>query len=229
METDDYRLWMSGGTLLLVAAQVPHAQHQAVLDSLLYAQLVANKAQGSRFANYSPWYSRYRRGLSERGWIMTQLFRERQCTDAASVLVPIQPLSLWLQTQHEAAGSLIERGLNGLAGNDDALQNLRRYTFEGDEHGTRIALEIGLVHPGPVITLCSLGLQTDEPLAQAAIERPLPARTLQGDVAVNGLSAQLDSELFEPRREELRALVARKQQEQCYLLDLGAVPGAEYE
>lgn len=229
MGTDDYWLWMSGGTLLLVAAQVPLDQRQAVLDSLLYAQLVANKAQGSRFAQYSPWYGRYRRGLSERGWIMTQLFRERRCTDAASVLAPVQPLGLWLQTRHEAAASLIERGLNTLAGNEGALQNLRRYTFEGDESGTRITLEIGLVHPGPVITLCSVGLQTDEPLAQVAIERPLPARSIQGEVAVNGLSAQLDSELFEPRRAELRALIERKQQEQCYLLDLGAVPGAEHE
>ncbi|MFK0086318.1 hypothetical protein ACIQUS_03380 [Pseudomonas sp. NPDC090755] len=228
MKTDDYWLWMSGGTLLLVAAQVPLAQRQAVLDSLLYAQLVANKAQGSRFAHYSPWYSRYRRGLSERGWIIAQLFHERQGTDAASMLAPIQPLSLWLQTRNETAASLIERGLNTLVGNDDGLQNLHRYMFEGHESGTRIALEIGLVHPGPVITLCSVGLQTTEPLAQVGIERPLPAWTFQGEVAVNGLSAKLDNELFEPRREELRVLIERKQQEQCYLLELGAISGAEH-
>lgn len=228
MKTDDYSVWVAGGTLLLIAPNVPASQRQAVLDSLLYTQLVANKAEGSRFTCYPQWYGRYRRALSERGWILTQLFQDSQTAKDTAMLAPIQPLSLWLATRCEGATSIIDQSLDILVKTPTGADSFRRFTCEGDVRGARVALEIGLVRPGPVIDLCSVAFQTSQPLEQVTIEHPLSADTLLGELFVKGLSAHLDGELFEPHRVELRKLIERKQQEHCYLLELGKTQGCDH-
>ncbi|MEE1869437.1 hypothetical protein [Pseudomonas auratipiscis] len=230
MRTDNYSVWMAAGTLLLIAPEVSLSERQAVLDSLLYAQLVANKAVGSRFADYPQWYSRYRHGLSARDWILTQLFQDTHTPSGrASMVAPIQPLALWLEGRHAGASSVVEQGLQALGSTQGGLDIFRPFAFEGDASGTRIALEIGLVHKGPIIDMCSIALQTSLLLEQVTIEQPLYANTIQGDVLIKGQSAQLDCALFEPRREELRRLIERKQQERCYLLELGKKQGGNHE
>jgi len=227
METDDYSVWTAGGTLLLIAAGVTPAQRQAVLDSLLYCQLRANKVVGSRFLDYPPWYGRYRKELSERGWIITQFFHDTQSAGACSLLAPIQPLRLWLDSQFPSADNVIEQGLVRLNRAQNSLDGFRGFTFEGSQCGTRLALEIGLVHPGPVINLCSIALHTSEAAERVNIEGPLLARALQGEVVVKGLSAQLDVERFELQRAQLRTLIEHKQQERGDLLH--RVPGDAHE
>lgn len=230
MNTDNYSLWMAGGTLLLIAPQVSLSERQAVFDSLLYAQLVANKAVGSRFTDYTQWYSRYRSELSERDWILTQLFQNTQTPSGrASMLAPVQPLTLWLEGRHAGASRIVEQGLDMLGREQDGLDIFRSFTFDGDASGTRVALEIGLVHQGPTIDMCSIALQTSSQLEQVTIEQPLYANTIQGEVLIKGQSAQLDCALFAPRREELRRLIERKQKERCYLLELGKKQGGNHE
>ncbi|MCP3750348.1 hypothetical protein [Pseudomonas sp. SBB6] len=224
---DDYSVWTAGGTLLLVAPEVLPAQRQAIIDSLVYSQLRANKVVGSRFMNYSLWYGRYRKELSERGWMITQFFHDTRSASADSLLAPIQPVRLWLDSQYETADGIIETALSTLKGTQSNLEAFRRFTFEGTKYGTRIALEIGLVHPGPVINLCSIALHTCEPIEQVSIEGPLLARALQGDVVVKGLLAQLDDQQFEPHRAQLRVLIERKQKEQPALVN--EVPGGPHE
>ncbi|KJK17912.1 hypothetical protein UB48_11350 [Pseudomonas sp. 2(2015)] len=213
METDDYSVCTAGGTLLLIAPQVAPAQRQAVLDSLLYSQLRANKLAGSRFEHYQAWFGSYRKELSARGWIITQFYHDTQSASAGSLLAPIQPLRLWLDSQYETADGIIEAALGTLKGTQSSLDEFRGFTFEGRECGTRIALEIGLVHPGPVISLCSIALHASEPVEQVSIEGPLLAKGFQGEVLVKGLVAHLDGQQYEPQRVQLRALIERKQQE----------------
>ncbi|MNJ55618.1 hypothetical protein D3C77_511230 [compost metagenome] len=85
------------------------------------------------------------------------------------------------------------------------------------------------MHQGPTIDMCSIALQTSSQLEQVTIEQPLYANTIQGEVLIKGQSAQLDCALFAPRREELRRLIERKQQERCYLLELGKKQGGNHE
>ncbi|QBF24973.1 hypothetical protein EXN22_04420 [Pseudomonas tructae] len=226
---DDYSVWTAGGTLLLFAPAVPPLQRQAVLDSLLYSQLRANKVVGSRFLLYPSWYGQYRKELSACGWLITQFFHDAESASARSVLAPSQPLRLWLDSQYAGADSIIERGLATLQGVPSSLDAFRRFTFQGHACGTRVALEIGLVQPGPQVHLCSIALQTSAALEQVGIERPLLAGALQGEILVKGLSAQLDEQQFEPRRAQLRVLIERKQQEQLYLSNPGDVQGGDHE
>jgi len=54
------QLMLIGGTALLYPAGTGLIHRQAAFDSILYAQLLANKNAGSRFENYEGWYAAYR-------------------------------------------------------------------------------------------------------------------------------------------------------------------------
>lgn len=224
---DDYSVWMDGGTLLLVAAEVPLVQRQAVLDSLLYAQLVANKSAGSRFTHYPQWHKCYRQTLSSRGWVITQLYTENKPSSDYSCLAPIQPLQLWLETRYSDANSIVEQGIKRLAGSQTSLECFRQFTIAGDKKGTCATLEVGLVHPGPVISLCSIALKTSAPMAQVGIDQPLAGDVLLGEVQVKALSAVLDHDQFEPQRAQLRKLIASKEQAQRFIQEVGEHGGSQ--
>lgn len=225
---EDYSVWMVGGTLLLVADKVPLAQRQAVFDSLLYAQLVANKSAGSRFTGYRQWYGDYRHTLAARGWIMTQYYNESRPTKDYSCLGPLQPLQLWLETRYGGASNIVAQGVDRLLRDPAKQDSFRQFTVEGDTQGSGVTLEVGLVHPGPVINLCSIALHTSTAADQIAMDRPLAGEALIGDVFINGVSAVLDDEVFEPQRADLRGLIARKQKSQCFIQDVGAQPGGQH-
>ena len=89
MDVDGYTLWVNGGSLLFAAPQVERSELQAVLDSHLYAQLLANKRAGSRFTEHKAWYSAYRTALTDRGWLLTQQY---QTVETVSALAPITPV-----------------------------------------------------------------------------------------------------------------------------------------
>ncbi|MHC6227622.1 hypothetical protein ACYU03_23135 [Pseudomonas sp. X10] len=224
MNNHGYTLWLDGGIALLMADTVSADQRQAVLDTLLYAQLLADKRSASRFGNYQSWYREYRMALSARGWIMTQIYHDTQSAGDCSVLVPAQPLQLWLATRQADADDNVARALHALGHDLVASKALRDFTLREDERGTYLTLEVGLVLPGPVVHLCSISAYTTVAADQAAFDKPLDGKSLLGDIRLKGLSATLDMELFTPHRTELRRLVERKQQERCYLVDLGALP-----
>ena len=92
MDVDGYTLWINGGSLLFVAPQVEGAERQAVLDSHLYAQLLANKRAGSRFTEHKAWYRAYRTALTDRGWLLTQQHQTVETVSALAPIAPVQPL-----------------------------------------------------------------------------------------------------------------------------------------
>ncbi|PJY95062.1 hypothetical protein [Pseudomonas donghuensis] len=221
---EDYCVWVNGGSLLLIAPDVLPDQRQAVLDSVLYAQLVANKFAGSRFSNYQTWYERYRNTLTERDWIFTKFHHESKSASDCSLLSVIQPLQLWLETRHTGASAIIDQGIAALTRDAQGLECFGGFTFEARDTGAVLIMEIGLVHPGPVIDLCGISITLVQAPEVAGIEQSLAGEVLCNEVVINGGAAVLDGKMFEGSRADLRSLMARKQQEHNYVMALDSQP-----
>lgn len=229
MKQDAYALWLDGGSLLLVADAVPAEQRQAVLDSLLYAQLVADKQQGSRFTRFKEWYGEYRQMLPRFGWTLTQFFHDNRPARDCTLLVPAQPLQLWLATRQANADTLLAKGLERLQQNAEASASLRSFACAAGESGTQVTLEVGLVLPGPMIHVCSVSVGSSLALAHIEFDKPL-GEMLSGDLQVRGFSAFLDMARFATHAVNLRALIEKKQQSRSYQSTFGTMlEGAQHD
>lgn len=98
------------------------------------------------------------------------------------------------------------------------------FTFEARDTGAVLIMEIGLVHPGPVIDLCSISITLVQAPEVAGIEQSLAGEVLCNEVVINGGAAVLDGKMFEGSRADLRSLMARKQQEHNYVMALDSQP-----
>lgn len=231
MKKDAYSLWLVGGSLLLVAASVPSAQRQAVLDCVLYGQLLADKKSGPRFEQYQQWYEEYRQALSLRGWIVKQRFYDTKPAADCSLLIPAQPLQLWLADRQADADDYIASALATLQKNADASRAFNEFVRLRTNNQTQLVLEIGLVLPGPVLHVSSISVALDSVAAAEPIPLDQPLRAAStAQVMVKGTSAFLDQKSFAAHAVDLRKLIEKKQRERAYLVELGPVAqGVEHE
>lgn len=218
MKQQDYSLWLVNGTVLLVANDLSAEQRQAALDTLIYAQLLANKEQGSRFADFSKWHGAYVQTISNSGWIITQRSNEHATGKSDGPLSLTQPLQEWLQARTPSAVPALNFALARLV--HGSAERLRSLTHQMHAQGSYALLEVGVVQAGPVIDLCSVFIDCSVPVDQVGLGRMMAGDTLR-EHWMKGLCATLDPASFEKHRAELHELVARKQAEFSYLVPLG--------
>lgn len=228
MTRNNQRLQLVGGAAVLIDGAVPQAHRQDVCDALLYAQLSANKHAGSRFSRFTEWRKAYRSALSALNWIETGAFHESKPAHEFASLVPAQVMQGWLGVHGAGVDEAIVLAVEHLRHSPLAQAHLHAFVHEQDADGARLVLELGIVRPGPRVDLCTLALRTVEPLTAAALDTVFEGRMLQGEVLLRGLSLSLSNALFEPKRAALRALMAKKQGERPFVLDLGPVSGAAH-
>nr|WP_319527247.1 hypothetical protein [Pseudomonas laurentiana] len=230
MDVDGYTLWINGGSLLFVAPQVKDAERQAVLDSHLYAQLLANKRAGSRFTQHDTWYRTYRTALTDRGWLLTQQYQAVETVSALAPVAPVQPLQTQLVSQCPAFHEVLANAVEALRQAPDlqVLDVLRQQVVQPLEASTvtHIALEVGVVQPGPVVLFNSVVLGTEQVPGEHWLVEPLAARSLIGETRLQGFSAQLESSLYEPYRQKLASLMAEKRQAFPYTSKVASIHGA---
>lgn len=227
MKQQGYLLWLANGTLLLVADDVPAAEQQAALDTLVYAQLLADKAQGSRFTHFSHWHGAYVQAISNSGWVITQRSNEHTRGEYDAPLTPAQPLRSWLEQRNPSAGPALASAMATIA--TGSAERLRSRTQLAHAQGSYGVFEVGLLQPGQTIDLCSVFVDSSMPVEQVGLGRVIAGDTVR-EVCVKGFRAALDALAFERNRAELRALVERKQKAFSYLIPLGALSvGEEHE
>ncbi|WP_369988287.1 hypothetical protein [Pseudomonas xanthosomatis] len=211
-------LMLIGATALL---HPPHAlgeQRQAAFDSILYAQLVANKQAGSRFADHESWYRAYRNAYHQLGWIklaQTHDFKRLgQTLDGSRT----QPLEAWLRMrsiEHEAVLAAVKAKLSGSA---EGFAHLFKFAVQGN----RVAVEIGVLKPGPVLDLCSITLQREAAIPHIGLDALLREQLLGGETEFYGVSLALDNGRFQRKRDELRDLMRDRDAQGAWCFDLGA-------
>ncbi|RCL21274.1 hypothetical protein C6A77_22785 [Pseudomonas sp. AFG_SD02_1510_Pfu_092] len=214
-----------GATALLYPAEMGATQRQAAFDSILYAQLVANKNAGSRFTNYDAWHAAYREAYRQLGWIKLASTYDLKQLGQPAPNAHIQPLEAWLKIRsicHEAVFAGVTAGLNRSV---EGFRHLRRFSAQDDAQGTKLVVELGLLKPGPALDLCSITVHLDTPLADLS-----QAMSLKGEAEFHGVSLLLDDRRFQHQRDELQALMKTKDAKGEYRFDPYApVTGVDHE
>lgn len=213
-------LILIGGTALLYAPEVNEAQRQAAFDSILYAQLLANKKVGSRFADPEGWHAAYRHVYRELGWLKLASTHDQKFLGKTRQATRTQPLEAWLRMrsiQHEA---VLAQVTSSLSRSDPGFRHLLKFAAQDDVEHSTVVVEIGLLKAGPTLDLCSIALQTSSRLCGTSLQALLSDHVLHGEAVFNGFSLVLDNARFDRQRAQLQALMADKDQQGAYRFDL---------
>ncbi|WP_230385037.1 MULTISPECIES: hypothetical protein [Pseudomonas] len=226
MDRTAEQLMLIGGTALLYRVDTGQIQLQAAFDSILYAQLVANRNAGSRFEHYEAWYDAYREAYRQLGWIKLASTHDLKQLGQPVRSAQIQPLEAWLKMRsirHEAVLAAVKSGLGR------SIEGFR-HQLKFSTQGAQLVIELGLLKPGPALDLCSITLHFDKPIASISQEMLLGEHLLKGEAEFNGISLVLDNGRFQHQRDELQALMKTKDAQGEYRFDPYAPStGADHE
>jgi len=201
MDVDGYTMWITGGSLVLVAPQVSELECRNALASLRDAQALADGVLTSRFEQHRPWYRAYRRALGRCGWRVTHSCQSVETAGGRTLLAPTQPLLLWLDSQHAGLGEVLELGVDALAVNPPGLEQLARGALHVRHGTTRMVLELGVLCPGSRLSLCSIALETCTRPGADWLTAPLTGDSLRGDLYFQSLMAEPAPELLDSGRD----------------------------
>lgn len=207
MDVDGYTLWITGGSLVLIAPQVSEFERRDALASLRHAQRLADGLRASRFDQHRRWYRAYRNALGRRGWRVTHSCQSVETAGGRTLLSPTQPLLLWLGSQHAELGEVLELCIDSLLMNAAGLAQLSGSALQERDDTTRIVLELGVLRPG-ALSLCSIALETTATLDVDWLKAPLAGQTLRGDLFFQSLMAEPAAELRDSERDGVARLLA---------------------
>lgn len=230
MNSSVEQLMLIGGTALLYSTGATEEQRQAAFDSILYAQLLANKSAGPRFDDYERWYAAYRDAYRQLGWIKLATTHDLKHLGQPLRTAPVQPLEAWLRMRsirHEAVLAAVKTGLSRSL---EGFGHLLKYSTQEQTQGAKLVIELGVLKAGPVLDLCSISMQVGKSISNIPLGTWLSEQVLQGEAEFNGVSLALDNIRFQPQRDELQALMKTKDAQGAYRFDPYApITGAHHE
>lgn len=196
MNDEKYALWLVGGAALLVDTALALGQRQDLLDSMLYAQLRANKRSEGRSSDHASWWDLHVSSFGDLGWLPLQRYSDQPKAQAASAS-PSQPMRDWLLGHDPSLASELDAAAKALGGSA-AQRHLAR--FIDDQQGP--VHELGVASRENVLALCSLHRESVSSCEEGTLSTPrLELRAWVG--------SPID-ELFALRRTELRTLIESK-------------------
>lgn len=159
-----------GSQLVEFAPEVPADLREAIADSILIAQLAANKAAGDA-QDVIRWYDKYIEVLQNIGWQLRDVdFQTRKVSDDnASVHKEIIPVLIAMLGPQAAAASIVLSALNGLQAMDKDSPWITIFDRASQQvHGAK--LQVSFVQAGangdPEISLLALGIRAEKTITQ---------------------------------------------------------------
>ncbi len=213
------QLMLIGGTALLYAPGAVEEQRQAAFDSILYAQLVANRNAGSRFDDYENWYATYRDVYRQLGWIKLASTHDLKQLGQPVRSAQIQPLEAWLKMRSIRYEEVLASVKAGLSKSVEGFRHLLKFSSHGMAQRSKLVVELGILKPGPALDLCSISMQIDQSTLNISLDTFLREQVLKGDAEFNGVSLALDNGRFQRQRHELQALMKTKDEQGDYRFD----------
>lgn len=196
MSDEKYTLWLVGTAALLIDNTLTLQQRQDALDSLLYAQLRANKRSGGRAVDYANWCAVYLQSLDDLGWITLQLHRESVVPET-TCSSPLRTLQRWLLALDATLADDLEAAGHALSVKS-ASAHLARFIHPQ----ANVVHELGVLSSANVLAVCSLhreGGADEEPGGPSVMHQSL-----------RGWVLTVNNAAYAVRREELRVLLEHK-------------------
>ncbi|MFF7062831.1 hypothetical protein [Pseudomonas sp. NPDC008258] len=213
------QLMLIGGTAVLYSPGVVVEQRQAAFDSILYAQLVANKNAGSRFDDDERWYAAYRDAYRQLGWIKLASTHDLKVLGQPVRSAQIQPLEAWLKMRSIRAEAVLASIKAGLGRSEAGFPHLLKFGSLDQAQGSKLVIELGILKPGPVLDLCCITLQTGTPVSGVSLNTLMREQVPGEEAEFSAVSLALDNGRFQRQREELQALMNAKDAQGDYRFD----------
>ncbi|WP_448105767.1 hypothetical protein [Pseudomonas juntendi] len=229
MDKASEQLMLIGGTALVYPQRAGEILRQAAFDSILYAQLVANKHAGSRFEQYDAWYAANREAFRQLGWIKLASTHDLKQLGQPVRSTQLQPLEAWLKMRAISPEALLTTVRAGLRRSAQGVGHLLKFSAQEQGQRSRLVVEVGLLKAGPTLDLCAITLQVDERISAVPLNVLLSEQVLRGEAEFDGISLALDNGRFEHQRTALQALMEDRNARGDYRFDpyapvVGATP-----
>jgi hypothetical protein len=209
---EHYLVFVNAGVIVLLARDMSDGEKLDVLNSVLFAQLVANK-KCPGFAQVQAWYDTYREVLKN-GWLQREAAWRNFPADAASTFKFVDQLKCQME-DHVDPTTVDEviRVLDGLAQLPvtlPAIDVLRGQVLklEGGKSlettsgsGCKVRLQVIIAQSGPMLHSFYMEFETTEQVVSNPLGQVFRADNILGNIQLNYFQANLSAALYEPLRD----------------------------
>lgn len=212
-----YSVFINAGAVVIVSPDMAGQEKSDVLDSVLFAQLVANKKYPA-YTQAQIWYDEYRDVLKN-GWLQKTAAWDNFTLDEQSNFNAAHWLGRRLgEYVDPTVADEVTRLLNRVAqlpGTLPDIEQLREQTCkrkepvppsETDEAVGRVCLQVILARRAPLLSSISLSYETTQRAISNPLGQCLSVANVVGNLQSRCFQANLSKELYAP----LRGAIVRK-------------------
>ncbi|WP_413793866.1 MULTISPECIES: hypothetical protein [unclassified Pseudomonas] len=208
---EGYSVFINAGVIAILSPGMAGQEKNDVLDSVLFAQLVANKKYPA-YAQAPNWYDEYRDVLKN-GWLQKTAAWDNFTLDEQSNFSAAHWLGRRLgdyvdPTVAEEVTRLLSR-VGQLPGTLPAIEQLREQTCKPkeptplsatEEAAGRVCLQVILARQGPLLSSVSLSYETTQPAISNPLGQCLSVANVVGHLQSRCFQANLSKALYDPLR-----------------------------
>lgn len=214
MIVDHYSVFINAGAVVLLPVSMVEQERLDVLNSVLLAQLVANRKYPA-FSHTGEWYDAYREVLKD-GWLQKAVAWGGFTLDAGSKCNMVD----WVGSR---LGEFVDRTivtevtgvLNRVAQLPctlPAIELLRKHVQRQKdpgpsettvETGCKISLQVILAQQGPVLSRVYVEVETTEQVISNPLGQFFSSDTVLGNIQLRCFQANLSNALYEPLRDAI--------------------------
>ncbi|WLH01920.1 hypothetical protein [Pseudomonas beijingensis] len=205
---DRYSVFINAGVVLVLPRDMTGQEKSDVLDSVLFAQLVANKKYPA-YAQTQIWYDEYRDVLKN-GWLQKAVAWNNFTLDEQSSVTAAHWLGHRLgEYVDRTVADEVTRLLNRVAQLPDtlpAIEQLRDQTCKrkevvpSSEAVGRVCLQVILAGQGPLLSSVSLSYETTQSAISNPLGQCLSVANVVGNLQSRCFQVNLSKELYDPLR-----------------------------
>ncbi|KAA0982428.1 hypothetical protein [Pseudomonas sp. ANT_J28] len=231
---DQDSVFINAGAVVLLSSTLLEQERQDVLNSVLFAQLVANKKYPG-FDRADGWYETYQ-GVLKDSWLQRSVAWDSFAVDDASKRAMVN----WVENRLEATSARtiahVMRAFNDIAhvpGNHPAIERLREQTLrpenDGDGHSPascNVRLQIIVARQGVLMDSLFVEFRTTKQGANYPLDYLFSTDEVQGDIDLRWFHANLSPVLYGSIREAVVRKLGGRAANNIFAVDVqaGEVP-----
>jgi hypothetical protein len=207
-----YSAFVSAGAVVLLSPDMTVQERQDVLNSTLFAQLVADKKYpGSRNAN--GWYERYQEVLKDSWLQRTAAWHDWSLKADSNLTVADWVNNQLAQSVPQTVLSPAVQTLNIVAELPDAhpaIELLQKHVLKNSEEhpskstfGCQVSVLVILAQRGPTLNSVYLAFESAASVASNPLKQVLSLDNVKGNIVLKRLQAELSDALYRPVRERI--------------------------